>query len=274
LTRRVAKSAQAPRRRAIPRLLLTGYAGLVYVFLYAPIAMIVLLSFNTADFIGFPIEGLGLVRYREAVASSEVLHAAINSVLLGMAAASIATVLALGLALGFRYRFPLKGVVLQMILVPIVIPAVVGGVVLMVLFGYAEVSPGLWTTVLVAHVNWALPFAFLTLYPRVHRFDRSLEEAAMDLGARPALVLRRVVLPMMRPGIVATFLFSFTLSFDEFVRTLFVIGSDRTIPVLIWTLVIERNSPHLPAVGVLIMAATIVIALIAFVTGERSRSAS
>jgi ABC-type spermidine/putrescine transport system permease subunit II len=129
---------------------------------------------------------------------------------------------------------------------------------------------GLYTTVLIAHINWTLPFAFLTLYPRLHRFDRSIEEAAMDLGARPFTVFRRIVLPMIKPAVYATFLFSFTLSFDEFIRTIFVLGSERTVPVHVWSLVIEQIAPFLPAVSVVIMAISVSASLIGLLVASRS----
>ena len=97
---------------------------------------------------------------------------------------------------------------------------------------YGEIPFGLWTTALPVHITWVLPFAFLTLFPRMHCLDRSLEEAAADLGAKPMTVLFRIVLPIIKPGVVATTMFAFTLSFDEFIRTLFVIGNQRTISTI------------------------------------------
>ena len=183
----------------------------------------------------------------------QFLGALLNSIGVGLVAGSIATVLALGLTLAFRRDFPLKSVVFNLVLLPIVMPGIVGGIVLLMFFSYFNVRFSLWTTVTVAHVNWVLPFAFLTLYPRVHAFDRSLEEAAMDLGARRLEVFRYVILPIIRPAMIATFLFSFSLSFDEFIRTLFVSGYERTIPVMFWTMVVDELAPELPAMAVLII---------------------
>ena len=161
-----------------------------------------------------------------------------------------------------------------MILVPIIVPGIIGGVVLLLFFGYFGMPFGLYTTVLIAHINWALPFAFLTLYPRLHRFDRSIEEAAMDLGARPFTVFRRIVLPMIKPAVYATFLFSFTLSFDEFIRTIFVLGSERTVPIQVWSLVIEQIAPFLPAVSVVIMVISVSASLIGLLVASRSDRAT
>jgi ABC-type spermidine/putrescine transport system permease subunit II len=241
---------------AIPagyRVALAIYAGVFYVVLYGPLVMIAVLSFNRSNIIGFPIRGLGLTWYEKVFNTPEFLAAFANSVAIGVAAALIATALALCLALGFRRHFPLKSALFNLVLVPIVMPGIVGGIVLLLFFGYLDLRPSLWTTVLVAHVNWVLPFAFLALYPRLHNFDHSLEEAAMDLGARALGVFWHVVFPIVRPGLIATFLFSFSLSFDEFIRTLFVTGYDRTVPVMFWSMIVDELSPELPAMAVIII---------------------
>jgi spermidine/putrescine transport system permease protein len=201
-----------------------------YAFLYVPIAVMVVLSFNDSQIMGFPLKGFTLRSYGDAFTEGDLPGALFNSFAVGIGAALIATVLAL--------------------------------------------PYGLSTAVLAAHVTWVLPFAFLTLYPRLHRFDRSIEEAAMDLGATPWVVFRRVILPLIRPALIATLLFSFTLSFDEFIRTLFVVGSQRTTPVYLWLLISDQMAPYLPAVGVMIMLISIVVAGIGFwVSGRAARLA-
>jgi spermidine/putrescine transport system permease protein len=242
--------------------ILSIYAGLLYAYLYGPIVMIVFLSFNRSSIIGFPFRGFTTGRYAEVFHTPEFLSALLNSVGVGLVAAAIATLLALGLALGFRRDFAFKSVIFNLVLLPIVMPGIVGGIVLLMFFGYLGVPFSLWTTVLVAHVNWVLPFAFLTLYPRVLAFDRSLEEAAMDLGARRIEVLWYVVAPIIRPALIATFLFSFSLSFDEFVRTLFVTGYQHTIPVMFWTKVVDELAPQLPAMAVIVILISTITSLV------------
>jgi spermidine/putrescine transport system permease protein len=255
--------------------LLRGYAGLFYAFLYVPIAVMVVLSFNDSQIMGFPLKGFTLRWYDEAFTGNDLPRALFNSFAVGIAAALIATALALMVALGLRHPVPLRGALMGVILIPMITPGIVSGVLLYVSFGVVGLPYGLWTAVLAAHVTWVLPFAFLTLYPRLHRFDRSIEEAAMDLGATPWVVFRRVVLPLIRPAIVATLLFSFTLSFDEFIRTLFVVGSQRTTPVYLWLLIAEQMAPFLPAVGVVIMLISIVVAGFGFwVSGRAARLAA
>jgi ABC-type spermidine/putrescine transport system permease subunit II len=240
------------------------YAGAFFAFLYGPLLMIVVLSFNNSKIIGFPWNGF-TTQWYQVVAQSQPLHAALaNSIYVGAASAAISTALALALALAFRHDFRGKRLLLYLIITPIVVPGIIGGVVLLIFFGYLGVRPSLFTTVLVAHVNWVLPFAFLTLYPRLHKFDRAIEEAAMDLGARDWDVFWQIVFPIVRPALLATALFAFSLSFDEFIRTIFTVGSDRTIPVQFYVLIVEELTPELPAMAVCVVLLTIFASLIGF----------
>jgi len=254
------------------KLALWVYAGAFFFVLYAPLVMIAVLSFNDSEITGFPISAFSLRWYRAVFANPVLLTAFGHSVAVGIAAALISTVLALGLALAFRHDFRGKSALLNLVLVPMVIPGIIGGIVLLIFFGYAEVRSSLMSTVLVAHVNWVLPFAFLTLYPRVHRFDQTLEEAAMDLGAHPRQIFLRIVLPIIRPGIIATALFSFSLSFDEFIRTVFVVGEERTVPVQFWTMIVDRLAPELPAMAVMIILVSMAAALLGFSYARRADS--
>jgi ABC-type spermidine/putrescine transport system permease subunit II len=249
---------------------LWGYALFFYAFLYVPILVLLVLSFNDSPAVGLPFRGFTTKWYGEAFAGGLFLQAIGNSVLIGAASASIGTLLALLIALGMRHRFPLKRSVLPLVLIPIVTPGIVAGILMLVFVGLTGIPYGLWTAVLPAHITWVVPFAFLTLYPQVQRFDRSLEEAAMDLGASPWDVFRRVMLPIIRPALVATLLFSFTISFDEFIRTLFVTSSQRTVPVYLWVLVQEQVSPFLPAIGMMMVAISMSVAGIGFLVVGRS----
>jgi ABC-type spermidine/putrescine transport system permease subunit II len=260
--------ARSPQRRW--NIALWIYVNVFFVFLYGPLLTLVVFSFNDAEVVALPLRGFTLKWYRAIFEMPQLLGSLANSFALGIISGAVSTVLGLGLALGFRRDFRLKPMLLRMILIPIVVPGIIGGVVLLLFFGYLGVPFGLYTTVLIAHINWTLPFTFLTLYPRLHRFDRSIEEAAMDLGARPLMVFRRIVLPLIMPAIYATFLFSFTLSFDEFIRTIFVLGPERTMPVHVWSLVIEQIAPFLPAVGVLIMVISIGASLLGLLVTARS----
>jgi spermidine/putrescine transport system permease protein len=269
-TRRARKFDALPRSYAVG---LAIYAAFFFVVLYGPLVMITVLSFNNSNVTGFPLRGFTLAWYEKVLATPEFITAFGSSIAIGLLAALAATSLALCLALGFRRDFPLKTAVFNLVLTPIVMPGIVGGIVLLLFFGYLNLRPSLWTTVLVAHINYVLPFAFLALYPRVHNFDRSLEEAAMDLGAQSLGVFWYVVFPIIRPGLIATFLFSFSLSFDEFIRTLFVTGYDRTVPVMFWSRIVDELTPELPAMAVLIILVSATTSLIAVVVSGRAAGA-
>jgi ABC-type spermidine/putrescine transport system permease subunit II len=252
------------------RLALGAYAALFYAFLYLPILLLVVLSVNDSQVIGLPFRGFTWRWFQEVWTTPALVQSIVNSAILGAASAVIATILALMLALAFRAEFPGKALLMKALLLPILIPGIVGGIIYLIFFGMTGVPVGLWPAVLIAHVTWVLPFAFLTLFPRLHGFDRSIEEAAMDLGATPWDVFRLIVLPLIRPGLIATAMFAFTLSFDEFIRTLFVIGNDRTVPVQLWTLLSDQMAPFLPAVGVVVMAVSIFVSLMGFIVSARA----
>ncbi len=252
------------------RLVLFGYASIFYIILYFPLVMIFILSFNDSEIVGFPFKGFSIRWYKVVFSSPMLMESFINSILVGVLTAVIATSLALLLALAFRHEFLLKNMVLNLILVPIVIPGIIGGIILLIFFGYADIKPSIYTTVLVAHVNWVLPFAFLTIYPRLHHFDLSLEEAALDLGARPIQIFWQIVFPIVRPGIIGTTLFSFSLSLDEFIRTIFVVGYQRTMPVQFWSMIVDDLAPELPAMAVLVIFASVITALLGFTYANRT----
>jgi spermidine/putrescine transport system permease protein len=272
LLRRPTVAIASPRsRRNGWKIALVAYAAAFYGFLYGPIAIIALLSFNKSEVTGLPFLGATTHWYRVVFARADLMTALFNSISLGLLSSVIATALAFLLGLSFRRGFFGQRAVLGLVLLPIVMPGIIGGIVLLIFFGYLGIRPGLYTTVLVAHVNWVLPFVFLTLNSRLQGLDRAVEEAAADLGARTHQVMWRVVLPIIRPALVATVLFSFSLSFDEFIRTLFVIGYDRTIPVMFWIAIVERVAPELPAMAMITILISTAGSLLGFAVSSRSR---
>jgi ABC-type spermidine/putrescine transport system permease subunit II len=247
---------------------LAAYGVAFFCFLYVPMFVLFLLSFNDSPVVGFPIRTLTTAWYRQALADGVLIDALWNSATLGIASSVIGTALALTAVLGLRRLPRLAAFALPFVVLPIVMPAIVTGVVMLIFFGFTGVRLGLFPTTLIVHVTWVLPFAFLSLYPRLVGLDRSIEEAAMDLGALPFTVFRRVTFPLIRPAMIATALFAFTLSFDEFVRTFFVVGTQRTVPVHLWILVTEEVAPFLPAVGVIIMLLTLTTAALGFASSS------
>lgn len=261
-----------PPRRPIGATLrgcaLGAYAALFFAVLYLPMLLLGVLSVNDSQTMSASFQGFTWRWYETVAASQPLVQAIRNSMVIGLLSSVIAVALAVTLALGFREDIPFKPLLLKIILLPILIPGIVAGVIYLMYFGYSGVSPGLFTTVLPAHVTWVLPFAFLTIFPRIQGLDRSLEEAAMDLGATRPAVFRRIILPIIRPGIIATTLFGFTLSFDEFIRTFMIVGRDRTIPVHLWELLSDQMAPFLPAVGVVVTLISVLVSLLGFIVSS------
>jgi ABC-type spermidine/putrescine transport system permease subunit II len=239
------------------------YAAVVYLCLYAPIVFLTVFSFNDAVSVTPPFRGFSLRWYRE-VWHDAVLHGAVvNSIGLGLITAAISVTLGTLLAFGFRSRFRAKDAVLHLTLMPMLTPGIVLGIALLLSWTFLGLSPSLFGSTLAGHVTYALPFVFLIVYPRVHKLDRSLEEAAMDLGAGRFTTFWQVVLPIVRPGIVAGAIMAFTLSFDEFILSFFLVGNANTLPIYLWGIMLTRLSPETNAIGALTMAFSLVSAWVA-----------
>ena len=247
------------------------YAGAVYLFLYTPIAMLILLSFNNTNSITLPWGGFTLRWYRALAENQSLFVSLKNSLTLGLSTAAIATVIGALAAFAFRHRFRGQVALMRTLLLPFVIPGLTIGVALLLLFHALGVRPGLLTTTLVAHVGFTLPYVFVLISTSLHRFDESLEEAAMDLGADELTTFWQITFPLIRPGIIGSALFAFTLSFDEFIRTLFTIGNDNTLPIQIWSMLGSMVSPELNAIATLIVAASVTLVILGEVLRGRDR---
>jgi ABC-type spermidine/putrescine transport system permease subunit II len=227
------------------------FAGAVYVFLYMPVVTMVVLSFNNSIGIGLPWGGFTTRWYRESLANTLAFNAFLNSVQLAVAVSLLSTTLGLGVALASRSLFHGKALMLNALIMPLLVPGIVLAVGQITLWNSLGLLPALWGTALLGHLVYTVPFAFLTIFPRVHRFDPNIEAAAADLGAAPWTVFRTILLPRILPGLLASLLFCFTLSFDEFTRTLFLIGSDNTLPIYFWSIILTDPSPAASAIATL-----------------------
>jgi spermidine/putrescine transport system permease protein len=245
------------------------YAALLYLFVYAPVIYLVIFSFNDAAATTPPWRGFTVQWYRAIYSNGDLWRAFGNSLSLGLLTAAIAVTLGMLIALVFRWPFRSKPAVFALLLLPMLTPGIVFGVSLTLLWRVFGLTPSLFSSTLVAHVTYTLPFAFLVIFTRLHRFDRSLEEAAMDLGADPLATFRRVTLPLISPGLAAAAIFSFTLSFDEFIRTLFVIGNENTLPMYLWSMIMTDSTPQPSAVGTVIVGFSVVWVLVGLVLLRR-----
>jgi len=255
----------SPHARLV-RGLLGGWAVFVYVFLFAPIVLLVLFSFNANKYGTFPITGWTGKWYSQVFNDYQIRDALTTTIRIALEVTVISTVV--GTAAAFplvRSRLPFRsGIRIGMVL-PIMIPGLLIGVSLLILFTsvlHQQLSP---TTAVIGQAVYTTPFVLLLVAARLQGFDASLERAASDLGANTFNRLRYVVLPLLAPAILAGALFAFTLSLDEFIITLFLIGSHNTLPIYIYTQVKFGITPEVNALAALLLAASLTLLALAFV---------
>jgi spermidine/putrescine transport system permease protein len=241
----------------IPWLLL--YSVLVLIYLFFPILIIVLFSFNSSPAISFPIRGLSLRWYRELLASQVFLSALKNSLIVAtfttLLSLSIGTLSSLALT---RYQFRFKGFVQSLFLLPLSLPGLFLGIALLSYFISLNIQLSL-NTVIIGHLIYTLPYFVLVASARLERFDRVLEEAAQDLGCTPWQTFWKVNFPIVAPSIIGAAMVVFALSFDEFLITFFVIGSESTLPMLVWSMMRKSIDPRVNAISVILMVASMLL---------------
>jgi len=236
----------------------------VYAFLYIPLAVVVIFSFNdsllNAQWVGFTTRWYGKLLHDEAM-----LAAAANSLLIALSASSIATVLGTmaGIAMQ-RWPVGLLRLLPALVLTPVAMPEILLGVSLLLFFRQVlDLTLGLFS-ILIAHITFSIGFVAIIVRARLAGMDESIFEAARDLGASPWRTFRHVTLPLILPGIVAGFLMSFTLSIDDFVITFFVAGVGvSTLPLQIYSMIKVAVTPEVNAVSTLLMALTLSLMAIA-----------
>ena len=261
------------RRGRLARWALSAYALLIYVFLFAPIALLVLFSFNANRYGTFPITGWTLKWYRSAVGNYQI-HDALRTTL-EVAGEVTAVSVVVGTAAAFplvrsRLRFR-DGIRIGFIL-PIMIPGLLIGVSLLVLFTgtlHVQLSP---QTAVIGQSVYTTPFVILLVSARLQSFDRALERAAADLGANTFQRLLRVVFPLLLPAIVAGALLAFTLSLDEFIITYFLIGTQITLPIYIYTQIKFGITPEVNALASMLVVASLLVLAAAFALPQTMRA--
>lgn len=250
----------APSRR--PRLSgLAIYVGAYLVFLYLPMVLIPLFSFNDSIQAAFPLKGFTFAWY-EALLANERMHDALaNTLIVGFSAAALATLCGIAIAYCDVSRpSRIARTVSALARLPILIPGVIVGIALLIFVNLAGFGPSRLAIVL-GHTCLALPTTVIVMRTRFAAIPRSLEDAAMDLGAREWLTFRKVMLPLSLPAVAAAFLLAFLISFDEFIVAFFLTGTEQTLPVFIWAqLRFPKELPSVMALGSLILAVSIVIA--------------
>jgi spermidine/putrescine transport system permease protein len=254
--------------------LLGGWAVFVYVFLFAPIVLLVLFSFNANKYGTFPFTGWTTSWYGQVFGDYQIKDALMTSLKVALEVTLISTVV--GTAAAFplvRSRLPFRSGVRIGFILPIMIPGLLIGVSLLVLLTstfHFQLSP---QTAVIGQAVYTTPFVLLIVAARLQGFDPALERAASDLGANTFNRLRHVVLPLILPAIFAGALLVFTLSLDEFIITLFLIGGHNTLPIYIYTQVKFGITPEVNALASLLLAASLVLIALAFVLPVAARRA-
>lgn len=258
----VGSRAPAPRGAApFPweRRLLGAHSALVYLFLYAPIVILIVFSFNAARQTA-RWEGFTWQWYARLAENKLILASLKNSLMVAGVTTVVATVIGTlaALALG-RYAFRGKGATQATLFLPIIIPEIVFGAALVTFFGAIQMRLSIWT-VIISHIAFSISYVAIVVRARLAGFDRSLEEAAMDLGAGPIQTFFRVTLPLILPGVIAGALLVFTISIDDYVVSSFVAGvGATTLPLQIYSMIKVGVTPEVNAVSTLLLLATVVM---------------
>ncbi len=235
---------------------------LVMVFLYIPILILIIFSFNDARIItGW--KGFTLKYYAQLWTNDAIKEAFRNTMLIAALSTLISTVLGVLTALGLENkRFKGRKGLLALIYTPLVIPDILMGVSLALLFNFTRVNTGM-VTVLIAHITFCLSYTVIVIQSRLADFDYSLVEAAMDLGARPATTFFRIKLPLMLPGIIAAALLAFTLSIDDFIITFFTSGRGfDTLPIYVEGTIRRGTITTINSLSTLMIAFTLFLVVV------------
>jgi spermidine/putrescine transport system permease protein len=251
------------RRGTLPSILGRGYVGLVLFFLYAPILVMALMSFNVSEFYALPVH-LTLDWYRKLAGNEVILASAWRSIWIAVVTTVIATPMGTAAALAlFRYSFPGKGFLQAMLFPPIAIPWLIVGTSMLIFFFWVGIGRGT-PAVILGHVALALPYVIVVVSARLKTFDIQLEEAARSLGANSWQVTHNVTLPWIASGIVAGSLFAFAVSFDQFVVSYFLAEpGDTTLPVMIYTAIRKGFTPEINAISTIIITISMSVMLLA-----------
>jgi putative spermidine/putrescine transport system permease protein len=257
--------------------LLAAFFAAFALFLYGPTVTIVILSFQGPDGgLTFPMRGVSLhwfVNLFQPQMVGDFGGSLRRSLALALMVMGLTVLVALGAGLAFRRRFFGATVLFYLTIASLIVPSILISLGIGLMFNVAGVPPAWWSSALGAHLTWTLPFGVLIMFAVFNRFDHGLEEAARDLGASPWQTFRHVVLPLIMPSLVGVALFGFSLSYDEFARTIMSAGSHNTLPLEIFAMTTNVTTPVLYALGTLTTAFSLglVLLVIVLVLGMRRR---
>ena len=245
------------------------YTALIMIFLFAPIAILLVFSFNRAKSLSV-FSGFSLYWYRELFRDSETLKAVRNTLILAVSASLISTVMGTAAAVGInklRNKF-LRTALDSVTNIPMINPDIITGISLMLMFVFvgrlfgAATSLSFWT-MLIAHITFCLPYVILQVLPKLQQMDKALPEAAMDLGCTPLRAFFKAELPEIMPGVVTGLIMAFTLSLDDFVISYFTAGNGfQTLPIRIYNMTKKTVTPKMYALATIIFFVILTLLLI------------
>lgn len=253
------------------------YVALVMLFLYAPMLVMIVFSFNGTNSTS-TMEGFSLKWYGELLGNTTALTALRNTLVLAVVSSCIAIVIGTAAAVGInamKKRW-LRSAVMTVTNIPMMNPEIVTGVSMMLLFVFvgrlvSSSSVLGFPTLLIAHVTFSLPYVILSVLPKLRQTDRHLSEAAQDLGCTPVSSFFKVVLPNIKSGIVTAFIMAFTLSLDDFIISYFVSGPKfQTLPIVIFSMTKKKVKPDMYALSTLIFVAVFVLLILMNVLQARA----
>jgi putative spermidine/putrescine transport system permease protein len=262
---------------------LAAFFALYVMFVYGPMLVIYVLSFQGREGgMTFPLNGLSTHWFYDLISpgrSEDIAGSFRRSIVLAVLVGVLTVLMCVAAGLGFRRRFPGSAIVFYTAIASLVMPGLFVGLGVSLVFQLLGWTTDWRISGLCTQLTWTLPFGLLVMFAVIGRFNRSWEEAATDLGATPWQRTREVTLPILLPGIIGVALFGFTLSYDEFARTVLTAGAVNTLPLQIWAMTTNITSPALYAVGTVTTAvsfAVIIVALgsIALIQRRRSRRAA
>jgi spermidine/putrescine transport system permease protein len=251
--------------------LLAGYSWLVFAFIYLPIMVLIVYSFNRDGVGGFPPRHLTLNWYRQLFGDGAIWTSVLNSLI--VAASSVVLSLTLGLLAALaldRVSFPGKSLFRRLVLLPLILPGIITGLSLLMFAVYMHAHLSL-LTVFLGHGTALISVATTELFAGLQKMDRVQEEASLDLGATPLQTFWRVTLPNLKLSLIAAGLLIFTLSMDEIAVTFFLIGRDNTLPLEIWGRLRRGITPEINAISTLIFAGSVILIVVWFQLRTRAQ---
>lgn len=246
-------------------------ASAVMFFLYAPLLVIVIFSFNDSNYTGLPFNGFTLHWYVDLLNNRQIMGSIWNSVFVALGVVAISVLFGLPAAIALdRYEFPGKGLFRRIVLLPIVLPGIITGVALLSFYLILQMKLSLYT-IMLGQGTALMCITITEVFARLQQMGKSQAEAAVNLGANDLEVFRHVTLPGIKSSLFGAMLISFSISFDEIAVTFLLTGRDSTLPMTLWSLLRREATPEINAAATLIIAVSVVLVVIGMYA-SRSKS--